>query len=90
MCQSRGAEPTWNVYSRVGLEVTTSHISIERDCPITLDPVLNNLRASKVLHTVTQDVGVARLPVSGSELHDRDEPGQVVHFDLWVVSVDQS
>ena len=44
----------------------------------------------EVLHTVTQDVGMARLPVSGTEFHDGDESAEVVNFDLWVVAMDQS
>lgn len=81
---------TWDMHRRASLEVSSSDVAIESHHTITLHILPNGLWVCEVLHTVTQDVGMACVPLPGLKLHDWYEPPEIVYFNLWVVVVPQS
>ena len=71
------------------VEMGPSYVAIQGYGAVTFTPPPDLLRVCEILHAVRHYIGVCTTPVQGAELHDRDEPGQIVDLRLRILSMYQ-
>ncbi len=81
---------TRDVDGRLGLQVCSSDVAVQRHGPVAAAVLPHALRAGQVLHAVSEDVGMGTAPLQGAELHHGNEPTKVVDLCPLVLSMDHA